>query len=440
MPEHLHPEQLTQAMSRWRCPLPAALQPGWHESQVRENRRNQVTIIIVGWLAYLLFYFIESELYPEIAQLSLHLRLLIGLPSLPVLVWALMNVKNPLAVDAILLATVLLAASVSLYPIWQFDARPVSSGYLATSLNFVIAICLLVCIRFWWAVLACALMAGLLIATMAHLQGDWYQATLEFMGGYLPVYLFCLHLCFTRLANSRRAYVRSVLKDMQLRSLDTANQQLHQQADTDALTGIANRRAFDRAITDCLSAARDVRQRPFALLGLDIDYFKNYNDRYGHGQGDECLREVAQCLRRSMRSRNTSVYRVGGEEFAILAQDVHTLQDLQNFAQRIVESVAALGLEHDARPDALGYVTISLGACLVPCSAANLSEHTVLECADARLYEAKRSGRNCAVTGDLLSLDASASQAQQPSQLEGTCASLDSQQDREQSQRSQLAL
>lgn len=413
-------EAITAALDHWRCPIPAGLEAGYYEAQRRDSRRMQATLIIGGWALYLLFYFIDSQLYPEIAQMSLHLRLLVGLPALPIVVWALMNVKNPLAVDALLLTAVLGAAGVSLYPLWQIKGE-VSSGYLATTLNFVIVICMIVCIHFWWAVLACAILGLTMIITLHHALGNWHSALLEFLGVYVLVYLFCLHLCFMRLTQARRMYLRSVFKDLQLHSLQGINQQLNQQAETDALTGIANRRAFDRALAACLSVdAATGQRRPFALLGLDIDYFKNYNDHYGHQSGDVCLQKVAKTLAQGMRVRNTAVYRVGGEEFAILAQDVADVRTLQKLAERVVEAIAAQRLEHIARPDKLGYVTISLGACLVAPQDGErddpdfLSPRTVYEAADAQLYKAKRSGRNRAIVA-ALALHASAAPSQDSS-------------------------
>lgn len=155
-------------------------------------------------------------------------------------------------------------------------------------------------------------------------------------------------------------------------------------------SGLANRRAFD----DALHAEWRQGQRrgtPLALIMIDIDHFKAYNDRYGHQDGDVCLQAVAKALKTGCGRPHDLVARYGGEEFVCLLPECD-LAAAQAKAEELCRSVAALGIPHDASATA-PMVTISLGvAAAVP--EENSSSVWLLATADAALYQAKSGGRN----------------------------------------------
>jgi diguanylate cyclase (GGDEF)-like protein/PAS domain S-box-containing protein len=173
-------------------------------------------------------------------------------------------------------------------------------------------------------------------------------------------------------------------------ALAASNKRLTEQSLLDGLTGIANRRRFDEAL------AREYRRhaRGGALLSLvliDIDHFKAFNDRYGHIQGDACLRRVAEALRQNVSRAGDLVARYGGEEFAcILAETDATAAAA--LAERLRRAVAALDIPHEASPTA-GRVTISCGAATARCLPGG-SPLDLLARADAQLYRAKAAGRD----------------------------------------------
>ncbi len=159
---------------------------------------------------------------------------------------------------------------------------------------------------------------------------------------------------------------------------------------TDGLTGLANRRYFDRALQT--EFARHQRTGShLSVIMLDVDQFKKYNDQYGHLQGDDCLRRIADCLKKVVGRATDMVARYGGEEFVIILPDTD-LQGAVGLAERINESVLNLALPH-ATSDICECVTISLGV-------ATVSEHVLSEgvqlvaLADQALYQAKKNGRN----------------------------------------------
>lgn len=177
------------------------------------------------------------------------------------------------------------------------------------------------------------------------------------------------------------------------RDLELANEQLAALSMTDSLTGIANRRCFDAALESQLNRSARTTQ-PLALLMIDVDYFKSYNDFYGHQQGDACLREVAHQLQAHARRAADLAARYGGEEFVMLAADTDAGR-AATLAEDMRAALEAAALPHEKSP--LGRVTISIGvAVMVP------DEHQTPELfvrmADKAMYQAKELGRNQVVT------------------------------------------
>lgn len=159
----------------------------------------------------------------------------------------------------------------------------------------------------------------------------------------------------------------------------------------DGLTGVRNRRSFDDSLRAFWRFAQE-RQQPLALIMLDVDKFKIYNDNYGHQAGDECLKRVAAAMGRAARSTDVCA-RYGGEEFALLlpGADAHTARAV---ALRIHNEIEREQLPHPASP-VNGFVTVSLGvASLVPGKDAGSDGKLLVHNADAALYDAKSTGRN----------------------------------------------
>lgn len=172
--------------------------------------------------------------------------------------------------------------------------------------------------------------------------------------------------------------------------LRDSNAQLLLLASLDGLTGIANRRSLDEHFAQEWTRAIRV-QTPLALVMIDIDHFKQFNDLYGHHAGDRCLQAVAAALQNKMQRGQDHLARFGGEEFALLLP--HTdLQGAMHIAEHMRLAVLELAIPH--RSAAAGQVTISLGcSAFTPTNGEH--EHLLLEMADSALYKAKQAGRNC---------------------------------------------
>src|SRR5262249_14283811 len=149
------------------------------------------------------------------------------------------------------------------------------------------------------------------------------------------------------------------------------------------LTGLGNRRRLDGMMEG--ASLRVGRYLPYSVVSLDIDHFKSYNDRYGHGAGDEVLRVVAGLLRTGTRARD-SVIRTGGEEFVIVMPGTNS-QEVSAVAERLRRSIE--GYPWTVRP-----ITASFGVATACGSPESGGMAVLLELADGALYRSKRSGRN----------------------------------------------
>ncbi len=172
--------------------------------------------------------------------------------------------------------------------------------------------------------------------------------------------------------------------------LESANLALQRLADRDGLTGVANRRSGDIYLQDTWRRLRRELQ-PLSIIMLDVDYFKHFNDNYGHQMGDDCLIKVAQALENQLQRPGDRVVRYGGEEFMLILPNTD-----RNGAIRVGENVrlavAALSIEHQ-HSSASDHVTVSIG-CATAIPDDNNSAEQLIFAADQALYTAKDSGRN----------------------------------------------
>ncbi len=189
----------------------------------------------------------------------------------------------------------------------------------------------------------------------------------------------------------RRAFLRRLRSEKAVDHLSHRNDELRELSQIDTLTGLANRRRIDQRLIE--TAAWSARTgEPMALLMIDVDRFKQFNDRYGHPEGDRCLSAVARVAREQVRRHDDVLGRFGGEEFLAILVGTD-IQGASKVAERIRASVEGLAIPHVAGGPA-GVVGVSIGCAAAVVGTDGMTLDDLLRSADTALYAAKRRGRN----------------------------------------------
>lgn len=213
---------------------------------------------------------------------------------------------------------------------------------------------------------------------------------LLFFGHYLLTTTVVMSVVAMREDKDRMMFLQSMQLSHERQEVQRLNVELAELARKDALTGLPNRRVFDEALRSEWDRARRHRAS-LALLMIDVDHFKRYNDRYGHPAGDHCLVEIAGAIGGVVRRPGDVAARYGGEEFVILLPGTKE-EGACELAARLINKVDALRLPHEASLTA-PHVTVSIGVSVcVPLGA--MSAQSLIDEADAALYEAKAAGRH----------------------------------------------
>ncbi|MGW8286678.1 MAG: diguanylate cyclase [Desulfobulbales bacterium] len=205
-----------------------------------------------------------------------------------------------------------------------------------------------------------------------------------------------------RIRYHSQAYITQLERDAAFRALEKsreqlaeANRTLQKLSSLDGLTGIANRRTFDETLSkEWNRAVRD--QKPLGLIMLDIDFFKLYNDHYGHQGGDDCLKKVAKGLEAAINRDADFLARYGGEEFSAILPDTD-IQGAVKVAEEMRQSIKSLHIEH-VKSKVSDIVSISIGvASMIPQN--DTEQETLIAAADQALYKAKEEGRDRIMSG-----------------------------------------
>ncbi|NHB57880.1 diguanylate cyclase [Acinetobacter sp. 194] len=184
-------------------------------------------------------------------------------------------------------------------------------------------------------------------------------------------------------------FLQSIIIHYDRRIYALMNQHFKDLSHQDALTLLGNRRGFNEYLSQTIIDAKQT-QSSFALLFIDIDFFKLYNDYYGHEQGDQALIQVAHCMSCSLPDKANAV-RFGGEEFVIVLHHIHQAE-AEVFAQQLLQKIRSLDIEHQ-RSSVAKHLTVSIGLTVYD-GQDNVIYADVLKAADQALYQAKALGRN----------------------------------------------
>ncbi|MBS1301038.1 GGDEF domain-containing protein [Loktanella sp. SALINAS62] len=358
-----------------------------YETEQGQDRRQHIArMILFGLVLYNVYNLTAQVLLTDIFVVSVILRVGIVTPCSLVLIVIICRV-GPVWRERLLLLGLMNAY---LPPLGLFWWSRVPSALLSfNELTLVIVFAtVLVALRFRHAILYTAfVLCSTLIALMTKADLTVHQQ-FAFTIQILTACVFCLFANHHREVQRCRDFMLAHRASHRADSAESSNARMTALSLTDPLTGIANRRSFDRMMQSWVADDTSV-----ALMMIDIDHFKLYNDSLGHPAGDACLQRVASVLLAAADGAGVRVARIGGEEFAIVARSMSVAR-AKALATRIVGDIRARADPHPGRMDGVGVVTISLGLTVTP-AGAPFDRAGLMTRADSALYDAKRAGRDC---------------------------------------------
>jgi diguanylate cyclase (GGDEF)-like protein len=365
----------------WKLRLPAALEAAFEAVTGPARCRRLIVFGFVGIVLYDFYLLSDLRLVPDIFGSAMLLRLGVVTP-LAVVVMLVLRSRPPPVLRESLQAGLIVVIAASVLWLTYASQSPMHVHRHAGIVLIVLFANVVQRIRFPYATAASLVTLALYAATVMQLH------ELPQVSRMTAIVVLANVVLFTLMAN--HALERDARREFLFRVQDNLRRdELEKTAQRDPLTGLGNRRHLDRALERLWPEAH-ARGESIAMLMLDIDAFKAYNDHYGHLAGDTCLQRLSSVVAAELRSPEDIVARFGGEELVMVFARMR-LSDGLAIAERIRRAVEAVGIPHAASPT--GVVTASIGvAAGIP--SPDLAQHDFLAAADAALYAAKRNGRN----------------------------------------------
>ncbi|WP_157385422.1 putative bifunctional diguanylate cyclase/phosphodiesterase [Rhizobium freirei] len=347
------------------------------------------------WLAvpvYILFLITDLVFIPDVSQVTIPARFMIGLTSLLVLEIQFARKRPAGELEATCATAVVLGYVVWLVPALQTSNAEAFSYYAAFGAIFMMGVNLFFSLEFGLAIAS----SGLIFASFLLSLAEFHYSTaycLAFTTFYLCCFVFTSYVNWKLNKERFNVFLNAREAELQQRQAAERGEALLRLSITDSLTGMENRRAADIRLKQFWERWRQDAVA-FAVLLVDVDFFKKYNDYYGHQEGDHCLVTVANALSDIVVPLGATVGRYGGEEFIVIL-DLDRGADALALADAICQGIEALDIVHAQRLDGFQHVTVSVGATITRDVAGTKLENVINE-ADRALYSAKASGRNCA--------------------------------------------
>ncbi|HMC14419.1 MAG TPA: diguanylate cyclase [Albitalea sp.] len=373
---------------RWHLRFGPSLEARFELDAGRARSRQLVVAGFIALSVYDLFLFNDSLVRPEAMALAATLRLGVMTPYGLAVLWLIRRGVSPRLREALMASTVTVAVTLSSAIFFGSTSPHTIYDPFAFSLIFLAANSVYP-LRFVHAVVTSVmnlLIAALFVLAYQPMPAEAKLFALALLAGTAVFTLVANHRLET---SERRSYLLLLRETLRSETALQSNRELTVISYTDALTQLANRRRFEE-IYD--SAWRDAARGggSIAVLMMDIDNFKRYNDRFGHLEGDRCLRRVAEAIREQVRGADF-VARIGGEEFVVVLRNADGAQAARA-GERIRMAVEDLAIAHDGH-EGQRFVTISIGAGVIQPSRGGTAT-ALLQRSDKALYDAKRGGRN----------------------------------------------
>ena len=375
-------------LRRGRLSFPPALEERFEADSGAERCRWLLTSNAAGFLFYLMTLSSDAHLLPDVFRLALTIKLGIVLPVFLLALFVFTRQPAPWLREAMVPLLAITTMTTQIYLV-QTSASPLAAYAHYGSLIGIVIANLIVRARFWFAVTGSFAAFAIYAGGVSHLEVLPAEARVSAIISLCVAVVCTLYANFKLERDHRRTYLIGLQDRVRAGILSQANQELSRISSLDALTGLANRRGLDERLSTMWTAAQASRQS-IAVLMLDIDHFKRFNDRYGHQAGDTCLKEVADVLRTQVRGGIELAARYGGEEFIVALPGADLLDGIRA-GERLRRAIEARALRNE--PGLSQIVTASIGVAAAPANQDG-SPQTIITAADAALYEAKRRGRN----------------------------------------------
>jgi diguanylate cyclase (GGDEF)-like protein len=368
------------------------LRARFHKESQAARRTAARPGLYIAVVVYLLFAFADMLLVPDVAFYTITARLVVGVTALVTLETLLRFDARTEWLDATCAGAIILGYIGWLLPTAASANQESVSYYMVFGTIFMMSANLFFTFRFRFSVVTSTIILLILYAVNYFIPST-VTYKLVFGAFYVSCFVFTSYINWKLNRERYNVFLNALEARNQHREATERGKALLRLSRTDPLTGLENRRAIDERLRELWNGWQQMG-RNFAALLIDVDFFKRYNDCYGHQEGDRCLTVVAEALSRMIDGRDASIGRYGGEEFIVLAS-VDTCQQVADLAEDIRQTVEALALTHEQRRDGVQVVTVSIGMALTRHQTGAKIEKIIHE-ADRALYLAKASGRNCA--------------------------------------------
>lgn len=370
--------------------LPTSLQKEFNTYQFNENKKYSLSVTVVGVLIYFLFFIPTKYFMPDMIKYDGLIRIIIMTAYIPSM-WYLIERKKNAAYLDIFTCFFCTVAALSWLSVAHFSTFFNTPHFLMANAAFVFSCSILVTTQFVYIAISTAIISLATIFVMFTNYEDSLAACYEIIFAFVPIIIFGLMFCWKNIQNAKKQFLQQKIANLEKLNLSQNNQQLLNTTKTDALTNIPNRRAFESQFNHLIYKIDNADEK-VAVLMADIDFFKPYNDNYGHLEGDQTLRRIASTLNNLASAHGVHVFRFGGEEFVIVQHYQH-IGAVKNLSNAVINSVRKLSIAHQHRHDDKEIITISLGATVFDPSQHN-NMIDILSDSDAKLYDVKASGRD----------------------------------------------
>jgi diguanylate cyclase (GGDEF)-like protein len=373
-------------------PEPAALRALFHEESQAARRAAARPGLCIAVVVYLLFSVADLLLVPDVAFYTIAARLAVGVTALVTLEALLRFGARTEWLDVTCAGAIILGYIGWLLPTAASANQESVSYYMVFGTIFMMSANLFFTFRFRFSVVTSIIILSILYAVNYSIPSTMTYK-LVFGAFYISCFVFTSYINWKLNRERYNVFLNAIDARSQHKEATERGKALLKLSRTDPLTGLENRRAVDERLRDRWNAWQ-LHGSTFAVLLIDVDFFKRFNDHYGHQEGDRCLTLVAESVRRLVERRDASIGRYGGEEFIVLAP-LKRPEDALRLSEDIRRNVEALEITHNERRDGTQVVTVSVGAAFTRDQAGTKLERIIQE-ADRALYLAKANGRNCA--------------------------------------------